>query len=146
MHINSGDTLSCKIKDSRNTSGLHRRQKTTDHGREGDARDDFGAGGGEGAEDTDLDAQRTEIGEATEAVGGDRECTWRERVVAVLDGLQIKVGSEFVSDEFRGEELGDAQNFAARDTHEEGHWVGNVANDKLKSKMVDSEASSDPCE
>lgn len=64
----------------------------------------------------------------------------------MLNGLEVEVSGEFVSNEFRGEELGDTKDFAARDAQEEGHWVGDVAKDQLKSEVVDAEASSDPCE
>jgi hypothetical protein len=60
--------------------------------------------------------------------------------------LEVKVSSEFVRDQFRRQELRNAQDLATRDSKEKGDWVEYIANDKFKGQVVDAEASSDPGE
>ena len=70
----------------------------------------------------------------------------RELVVALHDVLEGQVGDEFVFDEFRGEQFGDAEDLVAGDTDEEGDGVEDVAEDELEGECVDAETFTDPGE
>ena len=125
---------------------MNSRNETADHGRSRDGRDDLGPRRGQRTQDTNLDTQRTQVGEPAKRIGGNGISAMRELVVALHDVLEGQVGDEFVFDEFRGEQFGDAEDLVAGDTDEEGDGVEDVAQDDLQRERVDAEALADPRE
>ena len=68
---------------SRNTGSLHRGDKTANHGGWPQLRDDFTTRRSKCREYTDLDAERTKVGEPTKGIGSDEESAVREGVRAM---------------------------------------------------------------
>ena len=125
---------------------MNSRNETADHGRSRDGRDDLGPRRGQRTQDTNLDTQRTQVGEPAKRVGGNGISAMRELVVAFHDVLEGQVGDEFVFDEFRGEQFGDAEDLMSGDTDEEGDGVEDVSEDELEGECVDAETFTDPGE
>ena len=122
------------------------RDKTTDHCREGDTRNDFGLGRGHGAEDTDLDADGSQVGETTKSVLGDDPGAIRERVITAHDRLKAHVGRELVCNQLGGKETRYADNLSTRYTEEKGNGIKNISEDQLKGKVVDTKTLPNPSE
>jgi hypothetical protein len=93
-----------KQKDSRNPRSLQRRNIPAHHRRERDPRDHLPSRRCESPEHTDLDAERAEVGEAAEGVGGDGEGAWGERVGRVLDVVEGCEGGVSVGERLGGRE------------------------------------------
>ena len=129
---------------SRNTGGLHSGEETANHGRWPQLCDDFTTRWSKCGEHTDLDTERSKVGEPAKGIGRDEESTVRERVGAPLPGGQVEVGDEFIGDEFSGEEAGDGQDLATGDAHQERDGVEDVAKDELQGELGDAESTADP--
>lgn len=68
----------------------------------------------------------------------------RQGVITAHDVLQSKVTNELILDKFCCKQLGNTEDFVAGNTDEEGDGVEDISEDKLESKLVEAETSTDP--
>lgn len=136
--------LQKELENVHDTRSLERRQETTNHSRKSNSGDDFSTRGSESAKHTNLDTKRSKIRETTKTVRSNSICARAQRCSTLCDGLKIEVSGELVGDKFCSQELGNTQNFCARNTKQEGDRVEDVPNDKFKCQMMNAKPSSNP--